>query len=85
MNYDWFNEIKGLSEEDRNKKVFEYFRKIQLIEETTTECKESIILSTQYESSFDEEEPKKIDKELFKLMFNILKIIGNSIKIQFMN
>ena len=85
LNYDWFNEIKGLSEEDQNKKVFDYFRQIQLMEETTTECKESIILSTQYESIFDEEEPKKIDKELFKLMFNILKINGNLNKIQFMN
>ena len=84
LNYNRFKEIKDLKE-DKNKNVYDYFRKIELIEETKTECKESIESSKQYESIFDGEEPKIIDKELFKLMFNILKIIGNSIKIQFMN
>ena len=84
LNYNRFKEIKDLKE-DKNKNVYDYFRKIELIEETKTECKESIESSKQYESIFDGEEPKIIDKELFKLMFNILKIIGNLIKIQFMN
>ena len=76
LQYNWFNEIKDLSEEEKNKEVFDYFSKIQLTEETKAGCKESMISYIQYEHIFEFEEPKIMDKELFKLMLNILKIKG---------
>ena len=85
LQYNWFNEIKDLSEEEKNKEVFDYFSKIQLTEETKAGCKESMISYIQYEHIFEFEEPKIMDKELFKLMLNILKIKGKLNKTQFMN
>ena len=85
LEYDWFNEIKDLKDEERNKNVFDYFKQIKLTDEIQTETKEASISSIQYKSIFEQQEPRIIDKKLLNLLLNILKIKGKLNKTLFMN
>ena len=85
LEYDWFNEIKDLKDEERNKNVFDYFKQIKLTDEIQAETKEASISSIQYKSIFEPQEPRIIDKKLLNLLLNILKIKGKLNKTLFMN
>ena len=85
LEYDWFNEIKDLKDEERNKNVLDYFKQIKLTDEIQAETKEASISSIQCESIFLLQKPRIIDKKLLDLMLNNLKIKGKLNKNLFMN
>ena len=83
----WFDNIKKLNEEQKKKIIFEYFSKKEeeLKIEVEVGNKEINRPWDNYEKIFQSLEPKKLEKNLFFYLQDVMKINGNLDYNKFMN